>query len=93
MRMGMAKIEAMLSLSFSPIERLNSCFIFVSKNRGQIKIYYEDVFGKWLLINKLSFTKFIVPALDQVKTITKRDLKLLLKGVMLTESRQKMISI
>src|SRR5690606_24014156 len=80
MRMGISKIEAMLSLSFSPIEILYSCFIFVSANRRQIKIYYENEFGKWLLINKLSFTKFMVPTLENVKTITKRDLGLLLKG-------------
>ena len=93
MRMGISKIEAILSLSFNPIEMLNACFIFVSGNRRQIKIYYENEFGKWLLINKLSFTKFMVPTLDNVKTITKRDLSLLLKGVMLIDERQKMVSI
>lgn len=50
MRMGINKIESVLALSFSPLEILHSAFIFVSKNRKQVKIYYEDEYGKWLLI-------------------------------------------
>jgi len=45
MRMGISKIEAILSLSFTLIEMLNACYIFVSNNRRQIKIYYENELG------------------------------------------------
>ncbi len=93
MRMGITKIEAILSLSFSPIEILYSVFVFVSKNRRQIKIYYEDEFGKWLLINKLSYAKFMVPNFKESILITKKDLSLLLKGVALLEERSKQIAI
>lgn len=93
MRMGIIKIEAILSLSFTPIEILNSAFIFVSKNRKQIKIYYEDEYGKWLLINKLSYTTFLVPSFKEGIKISKQDLSYLLKGVALLEQRLKEVSI
>lgn len=92
MRMGIYKIEILLSLSFSPIEILDAVFVFVSKDRKQVKIYYEDIYGKWLLINKLSYTKVIVPNLLSAKTISKRDLELLLQGVAMIEERKKLIS-
>lgn len=93
MRIGMFKIEMMLALSFSPIETLHSAFIFVSKNRKQVKIYYEDEYGKWLLINKLSYSKFMVPDFKDGMIITKSDLAYLLKGVALLEERSKEITI
>lgn len=93
MRMGITKIEAILSVSFSPIEILFSAFLFVSKSRKQIRIYYEDEYGKWLLINKLSYSKFMVPDYKKEMVINKSDLKLLLKGVAMVEERSKMVSI
>lgn len=93
MRIGITKIEAILSISFSPIEKLFSAFIFISRNRKQLKIYYEDEYGKWLLINKLSYTKFQVPDLTKEIKITKNDLEYLLKGVMMSEERAKLVSI
>lgn len=93
MRIGMFRIEAMLALSFSPIEILHSAFIFVSKSRKQVKIYYEDEYGKWLLINKLSYSKFKVPSFKDGMLITKDDLAYLLKGVALLDERKKQIAI
>lgn len=93
MRVGMYRIEAMMALSFSPIEILHSAFIFVSKSRRQVKIYYEDEFGKWLLINKLSYSKFMAPSFKEGMIITREDLSFLLKGVALVEERKKQIAI
>lgn len=93
MRVGMYRIEAMMALSFSPIEILHSAFIFVSKSRKQVKIYYEDEYGKWLLINKLSYSKFMVPSFKEGMIITRDDLSFLLKGVALVEERKKQIAI
>lgn len=92
MRIGINKIEMLLSLSFSAIEIINSLFIFVSKSRKQIKIYYEDEFGKWLLINKLSYSTFHIPIGDEKINITKTDLSYLLKGVKMISARKKEIS-
>lgn len=92
MRMGMNKIEMVLSLSFSPIEILHSVFIFISKNKRQLKIYYEDEYGKWLLVNKLSYTTYRIPMEGEAFKITKVDLDHLLKGVAMVCMREKMIS-
>lgn len=93
MRIGINKIEMLLSLSFTPIEIINSLFIFVSSNRKQIKIYYEDEFGKWLLINKLSYSTFHVPFGDRKINIDKKDLSYLLKGVAMIDMRKKQVSV
>ncbi|MDY0194349.1 MAG: IS66 family insertion sequence element accessory protein TnpB [Aliarcobacter butzleri] len=93
MRIGMNKIELLLALSFSPIEILKSVFIFVSKNKKQIKIYYENEFGKWLLINKLSYTTFRLKDDMNKVLISKEDLSYLLKGVALKSERIKEITI
>ncbi len=93
MRMGITRIELLLALSFSPIEILNSAFIFVSKSKKQIKIYYEDEYGKWLLINKLSYNTFKIPTYDKKVVITKKDLEYLLKGVAILSERKKLIAV
>ncbi|HOE53868.1 MAG TPA: IS66 family insertion sequence element accessory protein TnpB [Bacilli bacterium] len=93
MRMGIIKMESILSLSFSPLEIHRSVFIFVSKSRKMVKIYYEDEYGKWLFINKLSYARFNVPALEESFTITKDDLAYLLKGVALISERRKQVSL
>jgi len=92
MRMGMNKIEILLSLTFSPLEILHSVFIFISKNKRQLKIYYEDEYGKWLMINKLSYTTYMIPNLNERFKITKTDLEHLLKGVAMISMREKMVS-
>lgn len=93
MRIGINKIEILLAISFSPIEIFKSVFIFVSRNRKQIKIYYEDEFGKWLLINKLSYSLFQVNDDMSKLTITKEDLSFLLKGVAIRSEKLKEIAI
>lgn len=92
MRFGINKIEMLLSLTFSPIEIIYSLFIFVSKSRKQLKIYYEDEYGKWLFINKLSYTTYIIPDFENSRTISKTDLNLLLKGVLMLDMRKKLVS-
>lgn len=93
MRMGIIKMESILSLSFSPLEIHRSVFIFVSKSRKMVKIYYEDEYGKWLFINKLSYARFNVPTLEEAFTITKDDLAYLLKGVALISERRKQVAL
>ena len=93
MRMGIYKIEILLSLTFSPIEIYKSVFIFVSKNRKLIKIYYENEYGKWLFINKLAYSKVQMPNFDKITSISKEDLSLLLKGVTLISTKIKEIAI
>lgn len=91
MRSGMKRIQMLLSVNFSPAELLYSLFIFCSKNRKQIKIYYEDEFGSWLLINKLNYSNFHWPRQIQTGSYDASDLKLLLKGLKIMEERQKEI--
>ena len=55
MRFGIFAVQKRLALSFTPIEILGSIFIFVSRDRKQVKIYYEDEYGSWLFINKMKF--------------------------------------
>lgn len=93
MRMGINKVEILLSVSFSPIEILFSAFIFVSKNKMQVRIYYENEFGKWLMINKLSYITFHIPCLAEKMIITKDDLNFLLKGVAIIDERKREICI
>lgn len=86
MRMGMTKIQFIVAINFSKIEIRHSIFIFCSKKREQIKIYYEDDYGSWLLQNKIHEGKFKWPkVLDNVK-ITKNQLIGLCKGLEVIES-------
>lgn len=89
MRMGINKIRTILSLTFSPIEILDCLFIFVSKSKRYIKIYYENDYGNWLFINKLKYFKVQIPSLEDSTTITKRDIELLLTGCEMRESVKK----
>lgn len=90
MRMGIMKIQNLLALTFSPIEILNSVFIFVSKSRKIVKIYYENDYGNWLLINKVKYFKFqISNSENENVTITKEDLNLLLTGAKIKEEIEK----
>ena len=41
MRMGIYKIQQLIAFSFSPAEMLNSVFVFCSKSRKCVKVYYE----------------------------------------------------
>ena len=53
MRMGMPKIQLMVAMNFSKMEIRHSVFIFCSKDKKQIRLYYEDDYGCWLLQNRL----------------------------------------
>lgn len=89
MRVGMEKIQVMLSQNFSPMELLDSMFVFVSKNRKIVKIYYEDEFGRTLLTRKLNSSKFKWPNFDEGEKLSSKDLKYLLDGAEVTKYRSK----
>jgi transposase len=61
MRMGLPKIQLMVAMSFTKIEIRHSVFIFCSKDRKQIKLYYEDDYGVWLMQNRLHDGNFKCP--------------------------------
>lgn len=89
MRMGMPKIQMMVALNFSKIEIRHSIFIFCSKDKKQIKLYYEDDYGVWLMQNRLHEGGFKWPSvLDNVK-ISKNQLIGLCKGLEMIESEKK----
>ena len=89
MRMGMPKIQLMVAMNFSKMEIRHSVFIFCSKDKKQIRLYYEDDYGCWLLQNRLhdgSFKRRKV--LNNIK-ITKDQLIGLCKGLEMIESDKK----
>lgn len=93
MRFGIFAIQRILSLSFTPIEIIDSLFIFVSRDRKTIKIYYENEYGNWLFINKMKYYKFQVKDLNNATQISLNDVDKLLKGVELTSKivKQKIV--
>lgn len=86
MRLGIKKLQFLVGVNFSNSEIRNSVFIFCSSTEKQIKIYYEDDYGCWLLQNKLNDGKFKWPKLTNNKTITKQQLIGLCKGLEVIES-------
>jgi len=91
MRAGMKKIEILLCCNFSPIAMMNTLFVFCSKDRKTIKIYYENEYGTWLLINKINFTKYKWPAIEEGTGYKIEDLKAILKGLKVLEEKNKEI--
>ncbi|BCR35320.1 IS66 family insertion sequence element accessory protein TnpB [Mariniplasma anaerobium] len=91
MRVGMHKLQILLSCNFRPIEMMYTLFVFCSKNRKTIKIYYEDEYGTWLLINKINFTKFKWPKDSKEIGYQASDLKALLKGLKVIDEKNKEI--
>lgn len=89
MRLGMEKIQVILSQNFSPLELLDSMFVFVSRSRKIVKIYHEDEFGRTLLTRKLNYSKFRWPDFDEGGTLSTKDLKYLLEGAEVTKYRAK----
>ena len=79
MRVGMHKLQILLSCNFRPIEMMHTLFVFCSKNRKTIKIYYEDEYGTWLLINKINFTKFKWPEKNSRDRISSKRSKISFK--------------
>lgn len=89
MRMGINKIQILIGSNFNNMEIRHSVFVFCSNNGKQIKIYYEDDYGSWLLQNKLFEGKFKWPkGLDIGTKITKEQLNGLCKGLEVIESRK-----
>ncbi|MBO8461588.1 MAG: IS66 family insertion sequence element accessory protein TnpB [Firmicutes bacterium] len=88
MRMGMPKIQLMVAMNFSKMEIRHSVFIFCSKDKKQIRLYYEDDYGCWLLQNRLHDGNFKRPkVLNNIK-ITKNQLIGLCKGLEMIESEK-----
>jgi len=91
MRAGMNRFQILLCCNFTPIEMMNTLFVFCSKDRKTIKIYYEDEYGTWLLINKIGFTKFKWPEHPNGEGYRISDMKAILKGLRLLEEKSKEI--
>lgn len=90
MRMGMNKIQVLVGCNFSKIEIRHSVFVFCSSNGKQIKIYYEDDYGSWLLQNRLFDGKFKWPkGLEIGAKINRIQLEGLCKGLEVIESKKK----
>lgn len=91
MKMGIHKIQQLIAFSFSPAEMLNSVFVFCSKSRKCVKVYYEDEYGFWLLQNRITAGDFKWPDADGDGRITvdRRQLEWLLKGLDVVERRPK----
>jgi hypothetical protein len=70
---------------------MHTLFVFCSKDRKTIKIYYEDDYGTWLLINKINFTKFKWPEVTRSGGYQVSDLKQILRGLKIMEEKNKEI--
>ena len=70
---------------------MNTLFVFCSKDRKTIKLYYENEYGTWLLINKLNFTKYKWPEFENGKGYRSEDLKAILRGLKVIEEKNKEI--
>lgn len=93
MRMGIKALQILVYTNFSPAQTLYSVFLFVSKSKKAVKIYYEDERGSWLMQNKIGYGRFIWPNLKKGDEITKADLKFLLAGVEIKSIRDSRICI
>ena len=85
LRMGLYRIQLLVYANFSPVDIHRSLFIFGSKNHRNIKIYYENEFGYWLLQNKISFTSFKWPDSNDVNSLSNENISRLLKGLRILE--------
>lgn len=93
MRFGIYAIQKILSITFTPIQILDTAFIFVGRDSKTVKIYYENEYGCWLFINKLKYYKFQVNKALDGQQITSEDLNYLLKGLELKSETIKKIGI
>ena len=89
MKMGIYKIQQLVAFNFSPAEIINSIFIFCSRNKKIIKIYYENEYGFWLLQNRLTTGNFKWPEIGERVKIDKRQLEWLFKGLDVIEHKPK----
>ncbi|MFA6624446.1 MAG: IS66 family insertion sequence element accessory protein TnpB [Bacilli bacterium] len=93
MRMGIRALQILVYTNFSPAQTLYFVFLFVSKNRKAVKIYYEDERGTWLMLNKIGYGRFIWPHLEEGDEMTKADLRFLLAGVEIKSMRKLQICV
>lgn len=89
MRFGIYKIQQLVAFNFSPAEIVNSVFVFCSKDKRTIKIYYENEYGFWLLQNRLAEGKFRWPEIGEEVKVDRRQLDWLLKGLDVIEHKPK----
>ena len=89
MRMGMQKIQVLLSQNFSPSELQDSIFVFISRSRKIAKVYVEDEFGRWLMIRKLNYTSFKIPREDEDGKLTSLDVRYLMDGAEIISERKR----
>ena len=89
MRMGMEKIQVLLSQNFSPSELQDSIFVFISRSRKIAKVYVEDEFGRWLMIRKLNYTSFTIPRADEDGKLTSEDVRYLMDGAEIVSERKR----
>ena len=88
MRMGMEKIQVLLSQNFSPSELQDSIFVFISRSRKIAKVYVEDEFGRWLMIRKLNYTSLKIPRVDEEGYLTSLDVRYLMDGAEIISERK-----
>lgn len=93
MRFGIYSIQKILSLNFAPLDILDCLFIFISRDKKNLKIYYENEYGNWLFINKLKYYKFRIGDGISGIELSKSDINSLLKGVELKSHLAKQASI
>ena len=74
MRMGMEKIQVLLSQNFSTSELQDSILVFISRSRKIAKVYLEDEFGRWLMIRKLNYISFKILRADEDGKLTSKDI-------------------
>ena len=89
MRMGMEKIQFLLSQNFSPSELQDSIFVYISKSRKIAKVYVEDEFGRWLMIRKLNYTSFKIPRAEEDGKLTSEDVRYLMDGAEIVSERKR----
>ena len=89
MRMGMKKIQVLLSQNFSPSELQDSIFVFIFRSRKIAKVYVEDEFGRWLMIRKLNYTSFKIPRAEEDGKLTSKDVRYLMDGAEIVSERKK----
>ena len=88
MRMGMEKIQVLLSQNFSPSELQDSIFVFISRSRKIAKVYVEDEFGRWLMIRNLNYTSFKIPRAEEGGKLTSKDVRYLMDGAEIISERK-----
>lgn len=79
---GVLSFQIKIRAYFKEEDIPNSYFIFCSRNKKQIKIYYEDNKGSWLTIYRLHEGRFEFPESDgNSYRIDLRQLEWLMEGI------------